>query len=83
MYTLDEFIRINDKENKVKKAIVECLTENMTKDIALDVLVNDLQKQLYDFIYDSEDLDIDNGSNIKRDFTKAIRNILNEYFDIK
>ena len=55
----------------------------MTKEIALDTLAEDIQKRLYDFIYDSEELDIDDGSNVKRDFTKAIRNILSEYFESK
>lgn len=80
-HTLDGFIRENDKENKVKKAIVECLTENMTKEVALDILANDLQKRLYDYIWSSDDLDIDDGSNVQRDFIKEIRRILGEYFD--
>ena len=80
MYTIDEFIRKNDTENNVKKAIANCLTENITKEVALDVLANDLQVRLYDFIYDSEDLDIDDGSNVRRDFIKAIKDILTEYF---
>lgn len=80
-HTLDGFIRENDKENKVKKAIVDCLTENMTKEVALDILANDLQKRLYDYIWSSDDLDIDDGSNVQRDFIKEIRNILGEYFD--
>ena len=80
MYTIDEFIRKNDIENNVKRAIANCLTENITKEVALDVLANDLQVRLYDFIYDSEDLDIDDGSNVRRDFIKAIKDILTEYF---
>lgn len=80
-HTLDSFIRENDKENKVKKAIVECLTENMTKEVALDTLANDLQKRLYDYIWSSDDLDIDDGSNVQRDFIKEIKRILSEYFD--
>lgn len=80
MYSIDEFIRKNDTENKVKNAIADCLVKNMTKEVALDVLANDLQKRLYDFIYDSEELDIDDGSNVQRDFVKAIREILEEYF---
>ena len=68
MYTIDEFIRKNDIENNVKRAIANCLTENITKEVALDVLANDLQVRLSDFIYDSEDLDIDDGSNVRRDF---------------
>lgn len=79
-YSLDEFVRKHDKDNKVKKAIAECLTENMTKEVALDVLANDIQKRLYDFIWDSDELDIDDGSNVRRDFIKAIRDILSEYF---
>lgn len=81
MYTLDGFIRANDKENKVKKAIVECLTQNMTKEVALDTLADELRKRLYGFVWDSDELDIDDGSNVRRDFTKAIRDILSEYFD--
>ena len=80
MYTIDEFIRKNDIENNVKRAIANCLTKNITKEVALDVLANDLQVRLYDFIYDSEDLDIDDGSNVRRDFIKAIKDILTEYF---
>ena len=80
-YTLDGFIRENDKEGKVKKAIVDCLTENMTKEVALDTLANDLQKRLYGYIWSSDDLDIDDGSNVQRDFIKEIRNILAEYFE--
>ena len=80
MYTIDEFIRKNDIENNVKRAIANCLTENITKEVALDVLANDLQVRLYDFVYDSEDLDIDDGSNVRRDFIKAIKDILTEYF---
>lgn len=81
--TVSEFIQANDKENKVKKAIADCITENMTKEIALDVLSEDIQKRLYDFISYDEELDIDNGDNTKRIFTKAIRDILSEYFDNK
>lgn len=80
MYTLDGFIRQNDKENKVKEAIIKCFTENMTKQVALDTLANDIQERLYHFI-DSNELYIDDGNNIQRDFTKAIRDVLTEYFD--
>lgn len=80
MYSIDEFIRKNDTNNKIKNAIADCLVENMTKEVALDILANDLQKRLYDFIYDSEELDIDDGSNVQRDFVKAIKEILQEYF---
>lgn len=83
MVYIDTFIRKYDKENKVKKSIVDCLTENMTKEVALDVISSDLQKRLYDFIWDSEDLDIDDGSNVRIGFTKAIKDILSEYFDAK
>ena len=85
--TLDSFIRENDKEGKIKNAIASCITKNITKEVALDTLANDLQKRLYDFIFVifvSSDLDIDDGSNIERDFKNAILEILNEYFeDIK
>ena len=53
----------------------------MTKEVALDILANDLQKRLYDYIWSSDDLDIDDGSNVQRDFIKEIRNILGEYFE--
>ncbi len=82
LYTLDRFIRENDTENEVKKAIINCLVENINKEIAIDILSNDLQERLYDFIYDSEELDIDDGSNIKRAFTATIKDILAEYFSI-
>ena len=55
-YSLDNFIRENDTDNKIKKSIVDCITETMTKEIAIDTLAHDLQKRLYDFINDSEDL---------------------------
>lgn len=80
MYSLDKFIRENDTDGKVKEAIVSCLMGNMTKEIALDTLANDLQKRLYDFISDSETMDIDSGSNVERAFTSAILTILKEYF---
>lgn len=80
-YSLDEFVRKNDKEGKVKNAIANCLIENMTKEVALDILSDDIQKRLYDFIWSSDELDIDDGSNIRRDFVKAIKSILEEYFD--
>ena len=80
-YSLDEFVRKNDKEGKIKNAIANCLIENMTKEVALDILADDIQKRLYDFIWSSDELDIDDGSNIRRDFVKAIKNILEEYFE--
>lgn len=80
-YSLDEFVRKNDKEEKIKNAIANCLIENMTKEVALDILADDIQKRLYDFIWSSDELDIDDGSNIRRDFVKAIKNILEEYFE--
>lgn len=79
--SLDEFVRKNDTDGKIKKAIGDCITENMTKEIALDILANDLQIRLYDFIFNSEELDIDDGSNVQRAFIRAIRDILSEYFD--
>lgn len=80
-YSLDSFIREHDTEGNVKKAIAKCLTDNMSKELALDIVSQDLQVRLYDFIYHDDDLDIDDGSNVKRDFTKAIKDILSEYFD--
>lgn len=81
MYTLDGFIRENDTENEVKKAVVNCLVKNMTKEIAIDVLSNDLKERLYGYIYDSEEISIDGGSNVERAFTETIRDILAEYFN--
>lgn len=81
MYSLDNFIRENDTEDKVKKAIIDCLVKNMTEEVAIEILSNDLQKRLYDFIYTSEELSIDDGSNVERDFKKTIKDILLEYFN--
>ena len=80
MYSLDKFIRENDTDGKVKESIASCLVKNMTKGIALDTLASDLQKRLYDFIFDSETMDIDSGSNVERAFTTTILTILEEYF---
>lgn len=80
MYSLDDFIRKNDANNKIKMAIADCISENITKEIAIDVLAEDLQTRLYEFIDGSETLSIDDGSNIRRDFTNSIRSILLEYF---
>ena len=73
MYSLDGFIRENDSDNMVKKAIADCIIKNMTKEIAIDILSQDLSKRLEDYLFDD-------GSNVQRDFTKAIENILTEYF---
>ena len=73
MYSLDSFIKKNDTDNKVKKAIADCITENMTKEIAIDTLVNDLSKRLEGYLFDD-------GSNLLRDFERDIKNILTEYF---
>ena len=80
MYTLDEFIRTNDKDNKVKNAIASCLTENMTKEVAVETLASDLQVKLYGYILKNDDLSIDDGSNVRRAFTKEIEKILSDYF---
>ena len=72
-YSLDNFIRENDTDNKVKKAIADCITENMTKEIAIDTLAHDLSKRLKDYLFDD-------GSNVLRSFEKDIKNILTEYF---
>ena len=72
-YSLDNFIRENDTDNKVKKAIADCITENMTKEIAIDTLVNDLSKRLEGYLFDD-------GSNVLRDFERDIKNILTGYF---
>lgn len=81
MYSLDDFIRENDTEDKVKKAVIDLLVKNMTEEVAIEILSNDLHKRLYDFIYTSEELSIDDGSNVERDFKKTIKNILLEYFN--
>ena len=73
MYSLDEFVRKNDTDGKIKSAIADCIIENMTKEIAIDILSQDLSKRLEDYLFDD-------GSNVQRDFTKAIENILTEYF---
>ena len=72
-YSIDEFIRKHDKEGNVKKAIADCLTQNMTKEVALDILAHDLQVRLYDYIWSDPDLNIDDGSNVRSDFTKEIK----------
>ena len=51
MYSLDDFIRENDTEDKVKKAVIDLLVKNMTEEVAIEILSNDLHKRLYDFIY--------------------------------
>ena len=73
MYSLDSFIRENDTDNKVKKAIADCIIENMTKEIAIDTLVNDLSNRLEGYLFD-------NGSNVLRGFERDIKNVLTEYF---
>lgn len=80
-HSLADFIRNHDTNGTVKKSIADCICKNMSRDVALDTLAEHLQKDLYDYISDSEDLDIDDGSNVRRDFTKTIRNILAEYFE--
>ena len=80
MYSIDEFIRKYDTDGKVKNAIAECIAENMTKKIAIDVLANDLQVRLYNFIDGTENLEIDDGDNVQRDFIKSIKDALSEYF---
>ena len=73
MYSLDDFIRANDSDNIVKKAIADCIIENMTKEIAIDILAQDLSKRLEDYLFDD-------GSNVLRDFNRDINDILTEYF---
>lgn len=80
MYTLEDFISKFDINGEIKKSIGTCISNNMTKEIAIDMLVDDLQKRLYDFIWESNDLDIDDGSNVERGFKDAIKIILTEYF---
>ncbi|WP_143322728.1 hypothetical protein [Clostridium sp. HBUAS56010] len=82
MYTLTDFIKDFDNDNKVKKSISNCITQNMNKDIALEVLSQDLEEKLYEWIEYNDDLDIDDGSNVRRDFKKAIVDILSEYFEL-
>ena len=81
LYSLVDFIKKYDDDNAVKRAISDCITNSIDKKIALDLLAQDLQERLYEFIWDNEDLDIDDGSNVKRDFKKAIVAVLSEYFD--
>lgn len=80
MQSLYDFIRKNDTDDKIKMAIADCITKNISKEIAIDVLAENLQTKLYDFIDGSEMLSIDAGSNIRIDFTNAIKSILSEYF---
>ena len=82
-YDLDRFIQKHDTEGKIKKSIANCISENMTKEISLDLLSNDLQETLYSFIWENENLNIDDGSNVQRDFTNAIKDVLLEYFNDK
>jgi hypothetical protein len=82
MYTLTDFIKEFDGDNTVKKSISNCIAKNMNKDIALELLSLDLQEKLYELIWDNDDLGIDDGSNVKRDFKKAIVKTLSEYFDL-
>lgn len=82
MITLDSFIRDYDVDNTVKQAVADCICKNITEPVAIDVLAADLQKRLYKFIWVNDDLDIDDGSNVERDFKKEIENILKEYFDL-
>ena len=81
-YDLGRFIQRHDTDGNIKKAIANCISENMTKEISLDLLSNDLQKTLYSFIWENENLDIDDGSNVERDFTQAIKDVLLEYFNL-
>ena len=81
MYSLVDYIREFDGDNMVKKSISNCIANNMNKNIALELLSQDLQERMYEFIWDNDDLDIDDGSNVKRDFKKAIVAVLSEYFD--
>ena len=68
VYTQEENANLS-KMKDVRMAIIE----NMTKEIAIDILSQDLSKRLEDYLFDD-------GSNVQRDFTKAIENILTEYF---
>mgnify|MGYP000898524919 CR=1 FL=1 len=80
MYGLSNVIQEYDTENVIKKAICETVTKNLTKEVSLDALADDLQERLYDYIDESDDLNIDDGSNVRVDFTNEIKRILNEYF---
>jgi len=81
-YDLGRFVQKHDTDGHIKKAIANCISENMTQEISLDLLSNDLQKTLYSFIWENENLDIDDGSNVERDFTQAIKDVLLEYFNL-
>lgn len=79
--SITEFICKHDTEHKVRNAIIDVLATNLTKDITLDIIAEDLQKHLYEYIDSNDDLEIDNGDNIRRDFTNEIKHILGKYFD--
>jgi hypothetical protein len=66
IYGLGEIIREYDKDDEIKKAICKVICKNITEDIAFNAL--------------SEDLSIDDGSNIRIGFTEEIENILRLYF---
>lgn len=80
-YDLGRFIQKHDTDGNIKKSIANCISENMTKEISLDLLSNDLQETLYGFIWENENLNIDDGSNVERDFTQTIKDVLLEYFN--
>ena len=77
-YDLGRFIEKHDTDGSIKESIANCISENMTKEISLDLLSNDLQETLYSFIWENENLDIDDGSNVERDFTQAIKDVVKE-----
>ena len=83
MRQVDEVIRDYDTEGIIRKSICEAVSRNMTKELAIDSLATDLQKRMYDFIFFSDDMSIDDGSNVERGFREAVKTILLEYFGTK
>ena len=80
MYSIGDFIEQYDSDYEIKHSIADNLINNTSKEFRIDLLVDDLQIKLYDYIFESEDLDIDDGSNVERDFRNEIKRILEQYF---
>jgi hypothetical protein len=80
MKQIDEVIREYDTDGVIKKSICEAISKNMTNELAIESLASDLQVRLYGYIFASDALSIDDGTNVERDFREAIKEILKEYF---
>jgi len=80
MYSIGDFIDKYDSNFDIKRGIADELVNNTSVEFKIDLLANDLQKKLYDYIFESDDLDIDDGSNVERDFRNEIKRILEQYF---